>query len=453
MDIVSIGWIWVAVYYLRFYSGVFSAPKGISDFKHHLGLTVPVVFFCYLSCLWTGLYRPKRIQNMFRQFIDLLKACLLSALFVLAFFYYVKDRPYSRKLLVLFVPMLFIGLSLSHLSARAILRYLRKRGYNLRHYVVIGAGKKGQMLVRDIQRMGWLGLECAFFVDNNPGRIGSELLGIPIYGPVEKIPELIRADEIDEVYLALVGDEGQRVYPILKSLQSAGITIRIIPDWGNLISISGPAVVPIGTQLLFSAADSSLSGYQVILKRVFDFVVALSVLIIISVPMLVIALLVKLSSKGPVLYEQTRIGMDQKEFKMLKFRTMVVDAEKTNGPQWSKPDDPRRTLIGAWLRKTSLDELPQLINVLKGEMSLVGPRPERPYFVKKFSEQYKKYMFRHKLKAGMTGWAQIYGFRGNTSLRKRLQYDLYYVRNWSVGLDMRVLLRTPWHIIKGKNAH
>jgi exopolysaccharide biosynthesis polyprenyl glycosylphosphotransferase len=219
------------------------------------------------------------------------------------------------------------------------------------------------------------------------------------------------------------------------------------------MSISDAVAVPIGSQVLFSAEDSPLSGYNIVLKEIFDRVMGLALLIIFSIPMAIIGVLIKLSSKGPVFYKQVRVGMDQKEFEVLKFRTMRVDAEKEDGPQWAKPDDPRRTAIGAWLRSRSLDELPQLINVIKGEMSLVGPRPERPHFVKQFSEEYKKYMLRHKLKAGMTGWAQVNGFRGDTSLKKRLQYDLHYIRNWSFGLDIRILLLTPWRIIKSRNAY
>lgn len=453
IDIAIISCVWTTVYYLRFYSGVLSVTKGIPELKGHLILMVPIVCICYLGCLWSGLYKPKRIQSMFKQFTDLLKATLLSGLLVLAFFYYVKDEPYSRKLLMLFVTMLFLGLSFSHLLTMVILRFLREKGYNLRHYAVIGTGKKGQQLVQDIKRMGWLGLKCAFFVDNDLNRIGTKLLGNPVYGPIEKTPELAKNNEIDEVYLTLCGNEAQQVYPVLESLQYAGVTIRIIPDWGNLISISEPLVVPIGSQLLFSAASSPLSGYNIILKQIFDLVGALILLIIVSIPMLIVALLIKLSSKGPVFYKQTRVGMNQKEFKILKFRTMKSGIEKESGPQWSKPDDPRRTKIGKWLRSTSFDELPQLINVLKGEMSLVGPRPERPYFVKQFYKGYRKYMLRHKVKAGMTGWAQINGFRGDTSLRKRLLYDLYYVRNWSFALDLWILLRTPWKIIKGENAY
>jgi len=453
IDIIIIAVVWIAVYFVRFYLGIFTTTKGIPGLRWHLSLAVPVVCICYLGCLWSGLYKSKRVQVIFKQLGDILKASVLSGLLVLAFLYYLQDFPYSRKLLILFIVMLFFGLCISHLLALASLRFLRRRGYNLRYYAVVGAGKRGQLLVRDIERMGWLGLKCGFFVDNNPSRIGSELSGVPVYGPVGKLAELVKGKGIDEVYLTLSGNEAQEVYPILESLQCRGVTIRIVPDWGNLMSISDAEAVPIGSQVLFSSADSPLSGYNIVLKEIFDRVIGLGLLIVFSIPMLIIGVLVKLSSKGPVFYKQARVGMDQKEFEVLKFRTMSVDAEEEDGPQWAKPDDPRRTAIGAWLRRRSLDELPQLINVIKGEMSLVGPRPERPCFVKQFSEEYKKYMLRHKLKAGMTGWAQVNGFRGDTSLKKRLQYDLYYIRNWSFGLDLRILLLTPWRIIKSRNAY
>lgn len=452
-DVCIIGCIWLCVFYVRFHSGVFTTAKGIPDFKRHLILTLPIVVICYLSCLLTGLYKPKRVQNIFVQFVGIFKASIFSGLFVLAFFYYLQNVPYSRKLLALFVIMLFAGLVLSHLLTVLIIRKLRAKGYNLRHYAVIGAGRNGQQLVRDIEQMGWLGLRCAFFVDNNPSCIGTEVLGIPVYGPVEKLTELVKSETIDEVYLSLSGNEAQKAYPVLKDLQSVGVTIRVIPDWGNLVSISGATTITIGSQVLFSAADSPLNGANVVLKEVFDCAVALILLGIFAIPMVFISVLIKLTCKGPVFFNQVRVGMDQKEFKMLKFRTMAVDAEEKSEPQWTKLGDPRRTRIGAWLRRISLDELPQLINVVKGQMSLVGPRPERPVLAKQFSEEYKKYMLRHKVKAGITGLAQINGFRGDTSIRKRLLYDLYYVRNWSWGLDMLILLRTPWHIIKGENAY
>jgi len=390
---------------------------------------------------------------VFTQLADIFKASIFSALLVLAFLYCIQSHPYSRKLLILFIFALFGGLVLSHLFAMAIMRNLRRKGYNVRYYAVIGAGKKGQQLVQEIERIAWFGLKCRFFVDDRPSRIGTELLGVPIYGPIEKLSELVSAKEIDEVYLALSGTEAQAAYPFLERLQCKGITVRIVPDWGNLTSTSKATAVTIGSQVLFSAAESPLSGANIVLKEVFDCAASLVLLVVSALPMGVITVLVKLTSKGPVFYRQARIGMDQREFTIIKFRTMPVDAEKENGPQWAKTNDPRCTRIGAWLRRTNLDELPQLINVIKGEMSMVGPRPERPCFVEQFAEEYKKYMLRHKVKAGMTGWAQVHGFRGDTSLKKRLQYDLHYIRNWSLGLDLRILLLMTWQILTGKTAY
>jgi len=461
VDIVIIALSWIIVYFIRFYSGLFSVERGISGFEKHLLLTIPIILICYLACAWSGIYKPKRVQNMFQLFSDTLKASILSGLFVFTFLYstmgtrfsIMGDAPYTRVLSGLFVPTLFLGLSFSHLFTMSVIRNLRKKGYNLRHYAVIGAGQQAQQLVSDISKMNWLGLKCVFFVDENSDNSKKELLGCPVYNSLDKTIELVKEKQIDEVYLALGGSDAQRAYPVLETLQSAGVTVRIIPDWGNLLSLSNPVVVPIGSQVLFSAGESPLSGYNIILKQIFDFIIALILLIILSVPMLVIALLIKLGSKGPVFYKQSRVGMDQREFKIYKFRTMRENAEEKTGPAWSTKDDSRRTKIGAFLRRTSLDELPQLINVLKGQMSLIGPRPERPNFVKEFSEQYWRYMLRHKVKSGMTGWAQINGYRGDTSLRKRLVYDLYYVRNWSFALDLWILIKTPWHVIKGENAH
>jgi Undecaprenyl-phosphate glucose phosphotransferase len=451
IDIIIISGAWILVYWVRFCTGFFSVSKGIPDFGLHLMLTLPVAGICYMSCVWVGLYKPKRVQTLLTQSIGILKAAALSILLILAIFYYIQNEPYSRKLLPLFGGLLFVGLACSHLWTIAVLRYFRKKGYNLRHYAVIGTGKKGQQLVRDIEQANWLGLKCEFFIDHNSENVGSTIAGVPVRGTIEQLPELIKGGIIDEVYLTLEGIEAQKAYPILETLQCTGITIRIIPDWGNLIATSNATTVEIGSQVLFSASDSPLSGTNIMIKEIFDYCMALLLLTVLAVPMAIVAMIIKLSSKGPVFYKQMRIGMDQKEFKIIKFRTMVVNAEEEN--HWTQQNDPRVTPIGAWLRRTSLDELPQLLNVLKGQMSLVGPRPERPHFAKQFSEDYKRYMLRHKVKAGMTGWAQIHDFRGDTSLRKRLQYDLYYIRNWSLGLDFRILLLTPWHIIRGKNAY
>ena len=452
LDILIIIGTWAGVYFLRFRTGLFDSPKGMPEFAQHLLLTFPVLAGSFVACVWSGLYKTKRLQSLFTQISDIFKACILSGLFVLAFLYYLQNEPYSRKLLLLFVPMLFCGLVGSHVATMVILRVLRERGYNLRHCAIIGAGKHGQQLQSDLDRIRWTGIKCEYFIDNNAARIGHSLCNIPVFGPVAETMEFIERYPVDEVYLALSGDAAATAYPVLEKLQQRGITVRIIPDWGNLTP-THTTIVPVGSQLLFCAADSPLSGYKIILKELFDKAGSMILLALLAVPMLIIALLVKLTSEGPVFYKQKRLGMDQKEFQMYKFRTMYVGAEAANGPQWARPNDSRCTKIGSWLRRTSLDELPQLLNVIKGDMSLIGPRPERLCFAHEFSGELKDYMLRHKVKAGMTGWAQIHGFRGDSSLKKRLQYDLFYVRNWSFGLDLRILLLTPWCMLKGKNAY
>lgn len=452
LDILIIVGTWVGVYFLRFRAGLFDSPKGTPEFARHLLLTFPVLAGSFAACFWAGLYKTKRLQSLFTQISEIFRACILSGLFVLAFLYYLENEPYSRKLLILFVPMLFCGLAGSHIATTAILHALREKGYNLRHCAIIGAGKHGQQLQSDLDRTGWTGIKCEYFIDNNAARIGQSLRNTPVFGPVSETMKFVEMYPVDEVYLALSGDAAVTAYPVLEKLQQRGITVRIIPDWGNLTPIH-TTIVPVGSQLLFCAADSPLSGYKVISKELFDKGGGMILLVLLAVPMLIIALFVKLTSEGPVFYKQKRLGMDQNEFQMYKFRTMHVGAETATGPQWAQPNDSRCTKTGSWLRRTSLDELPQLFNVIKGDMSLVGPRPERPCFVHDFSGELKNYMLRHKVKAGMTGWAQIHGFRGDSSLRKRLQYDLFYVRNWSFGLDLRILLLTPWHMIRGKNAY
>lgn len=441
------------VYGLRFHVGWFDVPKGIPSVQRHVFLTWPVVAITCLCCLWAGLYKTQRTKPIWDVFSRACKATAMSILLILSVFYYLDDTPYSRALLAMFSVLLLGGLILSHFVVMIIVRNYRRRGYNRRHYVVVGAGEKGRQLVADIQKEGWLGLTCAFFVDDNINNVGKNLCGVPVYGPIEELCSFVDPAHIDEIYLALEGQEAEKAYSYLEKLQMLGITVRIVPNWGSLLSMQVPSVVIIGSQVLFSAADCPLEGLDMIIKDVFDRVMALMLLLILAIPMCFIALFVKLTSPGPIFYRQVRMGLDQIEFKMIKFRTMKIDSSEETSPSWTTQDDPRRTRIGVFLRKTSLDELPQLFNVLMGHMSLVGPRPERPVLVRSFAGDSKRYILRLKVKAGMTGWAQVHGLRGDTSLRKRLLYDLYYIRNWSLGLDFWILLMTPWHLLKGDNAY
>ncbi len=449
-DVASIAILWNLVYFIRFYTGLFDYST-IPSYQRHLILSVPVVIIMYLCRLWVGIYESMRIQSAFELLRKQIESIVLGYLFVIFFLYYSESVPYTRVLLLLFFIFLTTGLLISQMLTVLILRYFRSKGYNQRFYGIIGTGKAALKLLHDIRRNSYFGLQCLFFIDDKPQLEGKRLQGIRIFGDISKLPEIVKENKIDEIYLAKNGSDTTTIYPLLEELQCSGITVRILPDWSGLTALGKASTVTIGSSVLFASSDCTLSGANNILKSIFDRMVAFILLCLFCLPMLVIAILVKLSSKGPFFYKQKRVGMDRCVFEILKFRTM--ETTHTETPGWTVKNDPRRTRIGTFLRSTSLDELPQLINVIKGEMSLVGPRPEQPHYVEKFSEEYKRYMFRHKVKSGMTGWAQIHGFRGDTSLRKRIQYDIYYIRNWSVWLDILILIRTPFQLIKHKHEY
>jgi Undecaprenyl-phosphate glucose phosphotransferase len=273
-----------------------------------------------------------------------------------------------------------------------------------------------------------------------------------VLGDLEALPQLLRAQEIDQVFIALPLEAAARLPEVLKGLDEVPVDVRVVPDFSRYMSLQG-GVEDFGGLPFISLQGSPVYGWDQVLKRGMDILVAGSLLLVLGPGLGLIALLVKLTSRGPVLYRQERMGLDGRTFSMLKFRSMRVDAEVETGAVWARSADPRRTRIGAFLRATSLDELPQLWNVLKGEMSLVGPRPERPVFIQEFRKRIPRYMLRHTVKAGMTGWAQVNGWRGDTSLEKRIEYDLYYIQHWSLWLDLKILWLTSWRGLVNRNAY
>jgi len=449
-DLLITAVIWNLVYFIRFHTGLFS-HSGIPPFSKHVLFTIPIVLIFYASKSIVGIYKSIRIQSTLQQLRLQVTSIFLGFTLSILFFYYAENVPYTRVLLLLFLFGLMAGTLLSHYTLLSVLRYLRSKGYNLRYFAIIGAGRKALKLLQDIQNHPYLGLSCSFLIDDKPRLDGRFLHGVRVYGHIDRLREVLQEHPVDEIYLANHSNQVQSLYPILRELQDEGTNIRILPDWGKLTAMSRISTVVIGSSILFTTDDPPLSGMNLILKDLFDRACALFLLLIFSLPMLAIACAIRLTSGGPVFYRQKRIGMDRKIFEIIKFRTMKTS--DPDDPGWTIPDDPRRTRIGKFLRSTSLDELPQLFNVLKGDMSLVGPRPEQVHFVEKFSEEYRHYMFRHKVKSGMTGWAQVHGYRGNTPLRKRIQYDLNYIQNWSVWLDLLILIRTPFRMFREPNAY
>lgn len=328
--------------------------------------------------------------------------------------------------------------------------WAQSRGVGDDRVLLVGAGEVGQMILHKIISNPKLGFQVMGIIDNGNRR---SVLNVPVIGAIADIPRVIDEYGVDEVIIGLPESSHQEIVGIISLCEREKVGIRVFPDVFQIMA-SEVTIGDLGGLPLLTMRDVALQGWRLTLKRGMDIVISGAGLVFISPLMLFIALLVKLDSPGPVFYSHERMGLDAKPFRILKFRSMRQDAEK-QGPGWTTEDDPRRTKLGAFMRRFNIDELPQLINVLVGDMSLVGPRPERPVYVEQFRQQIPRYMDRHREKAGMTGWAQVNGLRGDTSIAERTKYDLWYIENWSLTLDIKIILRTIVQTIadSGGNAY
>lgn len=439
-DALAVGSAWLASYWLRFEFLPIDPAKGKPELSDKFLPMLPLVVLGHLIIFYRlRLYRPRRSDRLLRETWDILKAFLVAVVVVVLIDYaQPQSNKISRQFIATYAVVGTACFATFRLAVRVTLRLLRRRGRNLRHAAIIGSGRSAQRLLQALQRNPWTGLQVAYFVDDRtqPGA----LRGIPVQGPLAELHTIVEQNPVDSVFIALPTSQAHRVSEILANLQTCMADVRMVPDT-NPVYAMRPNVSQLDGVPIVSLRQTPLWGWNAIVKRGFDLVVGSLCLLVALVPMAVIAVLIKLGSPGPVLYRQRRMGLDGREFTMLKFRTMRVDAE-ADGPVWSQANDARRTRVGMFLRRMSLDELPNLFNVLAGHMSLVGPRPERPEFITQFKREIPHYMLRHKMKAGMTGFAQVRGLRGDTSLRKRIRHDVHYIRNWSLGLDIRIMAQT-----------
>lgn len=358
----------------------------------------------------------------------------------------------SRLQLGLLAPMLVVALAAERATIRSVLRSFRKRGRNLRHACIVGVGRLGQITCHTLDRNSWTGIHVAYFVGHREATRRTECLGRPVMGGMPDLEAALVAQPVDAVYLALPSSRAGEIPGIVRRLERFAVDVRIVPDINPRHMPQHMAVSELDGMPILSVRECPLYGVGGVSKRVLDIVGSAAGLVVLAPLLAVIALLVRLSGPGPVIFRQRRVSLGGEKFEIYKFRTMrhVEDEEPA---RWTTRNDPRVTAIGRWLRGTSLDELPQLLNVLRGEMSLVGPRPERPELIERFREDWRGYMLRQHVKAGMTGWAQVNGLRGDTSLKKRIQYDLFYVRHWSIGFDIRILFLTVRRGFVHRNAH
>ncbi len=440
---ISLG-VFSLAYFLRFNPPVsrWSPPVGpVPPLRDYLGLLPVLGLLLLITNGSQRLYVPRREGSFITELAGLVKSTVLAVVLLTAFLFFDRSRSYARGIVAIFAVLNPAAAFAFRVAVRSALRFARRRGRNLRHVVVVGTGRTAQALTHRIRRNPWTGLRIIGLVAERPDRAGRTIHDLPVLGTTEEIDAVLDRHHPDQVFIALPPERAGEVEPLVRKISDRLVGIRIVPDLGVLLGLDHRTDDFDGLPIV-SLWESPISGWSALGKRAMDFTVALAVLAITAPLLALIAALVKATSPGPVFYRQPRMGLDGRLFQILKFRTMWEGADDGGAGGWTKPGDARCTPLGRVLRRTSLDELPQLFNVIAGQMSLVGPRPERPVFIEKFRRKVPRYMLRHKVKSGVTGWAQVNGWRGDTSLRKRIQYDLYYLEHWSLGLDLKILALT-----------
>jgi Undecaprenyl-phosphate glucose phosphotransferase len=442
---------WLLAYWLRFYGLGLPAPLGIPALSFHLWVGAVLTPVGLLVLRSFRLYRSARTSRLSDELFALAKGVVvITALAGLGSFFARGELP--RSVLLVFAMLATAALWASRIVLRAVLRSLRRRGHNMRHVLVVGVGEQAAQLIGKLEQHPDYGIAIRGLVAIDPAHKGTLKAGHPVLGAIGDLPELVEQTGSDFVYLALARSDWQAEEEALARLANSTAAVRLVPDLVRAFTLNA-AVEDFDGLPVVLVTETPEQGWNAVVKRGFDLVFATLGLVVLSPVMLAIAAWVRLDSPGPILYAQERVGVNGRRFSMFKFRTMRADAESEDTPGWTRKDDARRTGAGAILRRLSLDELPQLWNVMLGQMSLVGPRPERPVYVDRFRASIPRYMLRHHVKAGMTGWAQVNGLRGDTPLDRRIEFDLYYIEHWSLAFDLRIIALTFVRVFRDASAY
>ncbi len=441
-----------AAYFLRFRAEIVPVTKGIPDPASYyrlfplMAVLWPVVYYFY------GLYQVRRNRSRVEEGLSVFVATGLATLLLAGLATFYRGFSYSRLVLLFFFALDVLFVFAGRTAIRRYLEEAWRHGVGVRHVLVVGAGRLGRAVVDKFLEHPEAGLRAVGFVDDDPGKRATSHRGLPVLGTTKDVASIVDARGVDTVFLALPLDAHRTMLAVLQEVGRTVADVRVVPDLLQYITFRA-GVEDLDGLPVVHLTQVPLTGWMSLVKRVLDVAISAAALAALGPVYAAIALAIRIADGSPVLYRQRRMGLDGRPFDILKFRSMVVGAEEESGPTWASAEDPRRTRLGSFLRRWSLDELPQLVNVLRGEMSLVGPRPERPEFVREFKEKFPQYMLRHRVRAGVTGWAQVHGWRGNTSLSKRIEYDLYYIENWSLALDIKILWMTLRHGLRHRNAY
>lgn len=439
-------------YHLRFNVEVYPVTKGVPPFTPYVALFPivtliwPVVF--YFRNLLQGRPQRSRVEEVFSVVI----AVALAMVVLNAGLAFYRDFTYSRLVLGIFAVLDIVFVACGRLVYWNVMARIWASSRHRRRALVAGAGELGKTVAAKLAQHRELGLDVVGFLDDDPGKVNASFEGFRVLGGIDQIEAVVKQHGVDQLYVALPIGAQHKTVRLLKLAEPLLLAVRVVPDLLQYYALRA-GVEDLDGIPVINLTQIPLAGWNTFIKRLVDLVLGSITLLLASPLMAGIAVVVFLEDRGPVFYRQVRMGLDGKSFMILKFRTMVQNAEQETGPRFATPRDPRTTRTGLWLRRFSLDELPQLINVVRGDMSLVGPRPERPEFVARFRERYPEYMARHRVRAGITGWAQVHDLRGQTSIRKRIAFDLYYIDNWTLALDFKIMGLTVLRFWRHRHAY
>ena len=442
---------YILAYYVRLESRIFPVDPLAGRLSWQIYMT-PLIFivpgYLILYAVF-HLYTPKRVQGRRLEFSNIIKANSVGFLVFIMILYRIEIIDFSRQMIMIFYVFNILLETLGRNAIRYILHSMRERGFNLKHILLVGYSRAAEAYIDRINSNPQWGYIVRGILDDKVPA-GTVYKGVKVIGRIDNLMIILPENRLDEIAITLSLTEYARLEEIVNMCEKSGVHTKFIPDYNHMIPTKPYTEDLLGLPIINIRNVPLTNTVNIVIKRIMDVIGAVCAIILFSPIMLFVAILIKATSPGPIIYSQERVGLHSKTFRMYKFRSMEVKEEK-NG--WTKKNDPRVTPIGKIIRKLSIDELPQLYNVLIGNMSLVGPRPERPFFVEKFREEIPRYMVKHQVRPGMTGWAQVKGYRGDTSIRKRIDCDLYYIENWSIGLDIKILFLTVFKGFINRNAY
>lgn len=450
IDAFVIAFSYVMAWVIKFQ--ILKNDDGKLPFKVYMLAMVAIVAVYLVLYHMFNLYTPKRVQGRRLELWNIVKANTVGIAFILGVLYLIKMIDFSRWMLFYFAVLNVVLETIARNLIRYFLRSIRRNGYNLKHIVLVGYSRAAEEYIDRILDNPQWGYKIRGILDDHI-EAGTEYRGIKVIGRIANLMVILPENRLDEIAITLGLSEYYRLEEIVNLCEKSGVHTKFIPDYNRVIPTKPYTEDILGLPVINIRHVPLTNTFYAAMKRTMDIAGALCAIILFSPVMLFSAIMIKITSPGPLIFKQERVGLHNHTFMMYKFRSMDVQAPEKEKSKWTVKNDPRVTNFGKFMRKTSIDELPQLFNVLKGEMSLVGPRPERPFFVEKFKEEIPRYMIKHQVRPGMTGWAQVNGYRGNTSIKKRIEYDLYYIENWTLGLDVKILFLTIFKGFINKNAY